>query len=87
MPLEMAVEGDVSARNGFVKSHRFLSVNTALPFIRGDTETIERIEKFYKMKSYVSMFLLCVRAKVSVLHALDISRPVHSAMLIMNLMS
>ena len=46
MPLEAAVEGDVSARNGFVRSHRFVAANTALPFLRGDTETVARIEAF-----------------------------------------
>lgn len=45
MPLEKAVEGDVSATNGYVRSHRFLAVNTALPFIRGDQETIDLIER------------------------------------------
>ena len=48
MPLEEAVEGDVSARDGYVRSHRFLAVNTALPFLRGDRETIERIEAFLR---------------------------------------
>ena len=48
MPLEEAVEGDVSARDGLVRSHRFLAVNTALPFLRGDRETIERIEAFLR---------------------------------------
>jgi tetratricopeptide (TPR) repeat protein len=46
MPLEAAVGGDVSARDGFVRSHRFLAANTALPYLRGDTATIQRIERF-----------------------------------------
>lgn len=46
MPPEQAVEGDVSARNGYVRSHRFVAANTALPFLRGDTETIARVEAF-----------------------------------------
>ena len=46
MPLEAVVEGDVSAKQGKVRSHRFPGVNTALPHIRGDNETIKRIEKF-----------------------------------------
>lgn len=46
MPPESVVLGDVSAKNGMVRSHRFLAVNTALPFIRGDLETIDRIETF-----------------------------------------
>ena len=46
MPLEPAPLGDLAAKHGMVKSHRFIAVNTALPFIRGDFETIERIEQF-----------------------------------------
>ncbi|MCG8468002.1 MAG: hypothetical protein MJB57_07280, partial [Gemmatimonadetes bacterium] len=48
MPFEPAPLGDVSARNGMVRSHRFTAVNTALPFIRGDTATIRRIEEFLR---------------------------------------
>lgn len=46
MPFEPAPLGDVSARDGKVRSHRFLAANTALPFVRGDEETVERIERF-----------------------------------------
>ena len=45
MPLEDAIYNDVAAKNGKVKSHRFLSVNTALPFLRGDTTSIRMIEE------------------------------------------
>lgn len=48
MPPEPAPLGDVAAKNGMVKSHRFLAVNTALPFIRGDKETIARTEDFLR---------------------------------------
>jgi hypothetical protein len=48
MPLEPAPLGDVSAKRGMVRSHRFLAVNTALPFVRGDEETIRRIEAFLR---------------------------------------
>lgn len=48
MPPEEAVLGDFAAKNGKVRSHRFLAVNTALPFVRGDSETIARIEKFLR---------------------------------------
>ncbi|MFN7888273.1 MAG: tetratricopeptide repeat protein [Betaproteobacteria bacterium] len=44
MPLEPAPLGDLAAKNGKIRSHRFLAVNTALPFSRGDQETIKRIE-------------------------------------------
>jgi tetratricopeptide (TPR) repeat protein len=46
MPEEPAILGDVAAKHGMIKSHRFLGVNTALPFLRGDKDTIERIEAF-----------------------------------------
>ena len=45
MPLEPAALGDVSAKNGMVRSHRFLAANTALPFLRGDGETLDRVER------------------------------------------
>ncbi len=61
MPLEEAVLGDVAAKSGFVKSHRFLAVNTALPFLRGDTTTIKRIEEFLQSaKLRVDIFALKV---------------------------
>ena len=46
MPPEPAPLGDLAAVNGTVRSHRFLAVNTALPFIRGDTATLRRTEEF-----------------------------------------
>ncbi len=48
MPLVDAPKGDVSAKNGKVKSHLFIGPNTALPHIRGDKETIAQIEAFLK---------------------------------------
>ncbi len=61
MPPELAVLGDVSARNGYVKSHRFLAVNTALPFVRGDVDGIERTEAFMRdHKLRVDVFALRV---------------------------
>jgi hypothetical protein len=48
MPLEPVKYGDVSAKGGQVHSHRFLAVNTALPFIRGDKDSIKRIEAYLK---------------------------------------
>lgn len=46
MPPEPAVLGDVAAKNGAVRSHRFLAANTALPYLRNDTATIGKIEDF-----------------------------------------
>ncbi|MCC7263498.1 MAG: tetratricopeptide repeat protein [Candidatus Latescibacteria bacterium] len=75
MPSERAVEGDVSARDGFVRSHRFLAVNTALPFLRGDTTTIRLTEQFMQEeKLRVDLFALR-RSSGEVVYALDRSRP------------
>lgn len=73
MPPERAVEGDVSAKGGYIRSHRFIAVNTALPYLRGDTETIERIESFLQdEKLRVDIFALR-RADGSIVH--DLSSP------------
>lgn len=48
MPAEEVILGDLAAKDGTVKSHRFLGVNTALPYLRGDDETIRRIEQFLR---------------------------------------
>ncbi|KAF0239613.1 MAG: hypothetical protein FD180_5222 [Planctomycetota bacterium] len=59
MPPEEAPLGDVSARAGKVRSHRFLAVNTALPHLRGDADTIGRIETFLKdAKLSVDLFAM-----------------------------
>jgi tetratricopeptide (TPR) repeat protein len=58
MPPEPAVLGDVSAKAGMVRSHRFLAVNTALPFLRGDQDTIRRTEAFLRDKLRVEVFAL-----------------------------
>jgi tetratricopeptide (TPR) repeat protein len=59
MPLEDAPLGDVAAKSGKVKSHRFLAVNTALPHIRGDQETIDRTEAFLReAKLRIDIFAL-----------------------------
>jgi Flp pilus assembly protein TadD len=61
MPLEEAPLGDVAAEDGQIRSHRFLAVNTALPHLRGDTETLERIERFLQAgKLSVDLFALRV---------------------------
>lgn len=75
MPLEEAVEGDVSARDGYIKSHRFIAVNTALPFIRGDDETIARIETFLQDEK-LGVDIFALRRADEVHYALDKSRPV-----------
>ncbi len=60
MPREPAVLGDVSAREGAVRSHRFLAANTALPFVRGDAEMVSRTEAFLRA-GRLSVDLLALR--------------------------
>jgi Flp pilus assembly protein TadD len=75
MPLEPATLGDVSAKNGMVRSHRFLAANTALPFLRGDDEEVAMIEKFLRdAKLRVDVFALR-RDDGTVVQALDRARP------------
>ncbi len=74
MPLEEAVGGDVSARDGYVKSHRFLAVNTALPYIRGDEETLARIEEFLQDEK-LSVDVFALHDQQQVHYALDKSQP------------
>jgi tetratricopeptide (TPR) repeat protein len=79
MPFVEAPLGDVSARDGKVRSHRFLAVNTALPFVRGDQETVRQIEAFLRdEKLRVDVFAL-VRAgedgQPATAYALERTRP------------
>ncbi|MBI1388677.1 MAG: tetratricopeptide repeat protein [bacterium] len=53
MPLEKVTEPDVSAKNGMVKSHTFFSANTALPYVRGDKDAVEKVEKFLTSEKVV----------------------------------
>ena len=48
MPLVDAPLGDLAAKNGKIRSHRFLGPNTALPHIRGDRAALEEAERFLK---------------------------------------
>ncbi len=76
MPPEPAVLGDVAAKNGMVRSHRFLAVNTALPFVRGDHETIARIERFLRdEKLSVDIFALTTESHPEAVMAIDKSNP------------
>ena len=50
MPLVDAPKGDLSAKNGKVRSHSFTAANTALPWLRGDTKMVEDTEKFLRGK-------------------------------------
>jgi len=46
MPPEKAPLGDLAAKDGMVRSHRFIAANTALPFVRNDSATLDRITAF-----------------------------------------
>lgn len=59
MPKEPAILGDLAAKNGSIRSHRFLGVNTALPALRKDHGTIKRIKEF--LSGTVSLDLFAVR--------------------------
>ncbi|HYC78625.1 MAG TPA: tetratricopeptide repeat protein, partial [Planctomycetota bacterium] len=61
MPLEDAPLGDVAAKNGKVRSHRFLGPNTALPHVRGDAKTLALIEEFRKNRLRVDVFAVRVQ--------------------------
>ena len=51
MPLVEAKKGDLAAKDGKVRSHRFLAANTALPWLRGDTKMVEDTEKALREKA------------------------------------
>ncbi|NKB66541.1 MAG: tetratricopeptide repeat protein [Candidatus Latescibacteria bacterium] len=75
MPLEEAVQGDASAKDGYVRSHRFLGANTALPYLRGDQETIDRTEAFLQTgKLRLDIFALR-RPGEETQYALDLTQP------------
>lgn len=79
MPLEPAPKGDVSAANGMVRSHRFTAINTALPYVRGDTATLRRIEAFLQdEKLRVDIFAIRRGPNDEPETALDLSPPVLS---------
>ncbi len=48
MPREPAPLGDLAAKGGMVRSHRFYGVNTALPHVRGDEDMVRRTEEFLR---------------------------------------
>ena len=76
MPLEPALLGDLAAKDGQVKSHRFISVNTALPFLRGDSLTIQLIEKdLQNEKLRVDIFALSYESISAPILALDQTLP------------
>jgi hypothetical protein len=55
MPLEPAVDGDAAAKNGMIRSHRFLGANTALPHLRGDAEQEERTARHLRGRASLAL--------------------------------
>jgi len=47
MPIEPALH-DAAAKDGKIRSHRFLGANTALPHLRGDSDMLRRTEDFLR---------------------------------------
>ena len=76
MPLEPATRGDFAAKNGMVRSHRFIAVNTALPYLRGDHDTIQRIEAFLRdEKLRIDLFAMTRKDAGEPLYALNRTLP------------
>jgi hypothetical protein len=48
MPYEAATRGDLAAKQGRIRSHRFLAANSALPHLRGDADTEARTVEFLR---------------------------------------
>jgi len=80
MPLEPATLGDVAAKDGYVKSHRFLAVNTALPFLRNDPATIKKIENFLQdEKLSVDIFAVKTEQMNEPIMAINHGKPILTA--------
>ncbi len=72
MPREEAPLGDLAAKDGMVRSHRFIAVNTALPYLRSDTATLKRIDDFLKAeKLNVDIFAVKSASQPEALTSLD----------------
>ncbi|MDB4968066.1 MAG: hypothetical protein JWN44_3755 [Myxococcales bacterium] len=55
MPLEPVRLGDAAAKNGMIRSHRFVGANTALPFLRGDTDMLARTTELLRGSASVDL--------------------------------
>ncbi len=51
MPLVEVKKGDLAAKDGKIRSHRFLAANTALPWLRGDKTMVTETEKSMRTKA------------------------------------
>src|SRR6185295_16774611 len=72
MPRVPAPLGDVSAKDGMVRSHQFFGPNTALPHVRGDSETVKALEDFLKDKKMRVDVFAVKRADGSLVEAPDL---------------
>jgi tetratricopeptide (TPR) repeat protein len=63
MPLEAATRGDLAAKNGSVRSHRFAGANTALPTLRGAKEQLAAVASNLLTACRVDVFALTARGE------------------------
>ena len=77
MPREPATLGDVAAKDGMVRSHRFYGPNTAMSWLRGDFEHLERIRKFREGNLIVDIFAVQHGGQLD--RGLDPAQPVLAA--------
>jgi len=66
MPEEDAPRGDVAARDGRVRSHRFIGGHTWLASMRGDTDQLARVQRFLRTAASISVSALRVGALVRI---------------------
>jgi Tfp pilus assembly protein PilF len=57
MPPELATREDPGSKRGTFASHRWLAGNTAVPFLYGDAEQIDRTEEFLRSGDYLKVDL------------------------------
>jgi tetratricopeptide (TPR) repeat protein len=62
MPREPVAEGDYGSNHGALISHRWLAGNTAVPFLYGYANQLEKTEKFLRSGSYLRVDLFGVKA-------------------------
>ena len=65
MPLEQASADERGAKNGMIRSHRWLAANAALPHLRGDADFEARVRDF--LRGAVSVDIVTARQEGSLL--------------------
>ncbi len=61
MPKVLDPEDPTSDKDGYVRSHMFGAANTALPYLRGDDDMIDRIQSFLRTACRIDISALEVR--------------------------